>query len=327
MERAMQKNSVRTNSICRWLAGAVLLVAVALVPTPGRAQVVVVVNGAPITNYDIEQRTKLIATSTHHKPTRQEIIQALIDDQLKIAKAKSYGLEVSQKDINKAFNSMADRQHITVKQFIGFLARAGIAPETIKARIKADLTWNELVRGKYQSSLQVGESDVDQALRARNQADVMGFIYTLYPVTVVIPAGSSQKVIVAKHREADTLRTNFLNCKQGLDYARAMRDVAVREPITRSSGTLAPQLSALLGQMEIGHLTTPDSTAQGLQMFAVCSKKEARIASPAEHELRNQIFAKRFEAESKRFLDEIRKQAMIEYVDANGHNVTVKDPQ
>ena len=39
------------------------------------AQVVVVANGSPITAYDIEQRTKLIATSTHKTPTRQEVIK------------------------------------------------------------------------------------------------------------------------------------------------------------------------------------------------------------------------------------------------------------
>jgi peptidyl-prolyl cis-trans isomerase SurA len=253
------------------------------------------------------------------------VIQDLIDDRLKIAKAKSYGLEVSQAQINNAFNSMAERQHITVNQFIGFLSHAGIAPETVKARIKAELTWNDLVRGKFQAVLQVSESDVDKALRARNEADVMGYIYTLYPVTVVIPAGSSEAVIAAKQKEAESLRAVFTNCKEGLDYARSLRDVAVREPITRSSGDLAPQLSALLGQMDIGRLTTPDSTAQGLQMFAVCSKKAAKTASPAEHEVRTQIFLKRFEAQSKRYLEEIRQQAMIEYKDAQGRDINVEE--
>jgi peptidyl-prolyl cis-trans isomerase SurA len=314
-----------TSLLFRCLAGAILLAAAMLVPAPGRAQVVVVVNGSPITDYDIEQRSKLIATSTHTKPARQQVIQDLIDDQLKIAKAKTYGLEVSQAQVNSAFNGMAERQHVTVQQFIGLLARSGIAPETIKAQIKAQLTWNELVRGKFQAALQVGESDVDKALRERNETDVMGYIYTLYPVTVVIPAGSSEAVVAAKHKEAENLRATFTDCKTGLDFARALRDVAVREPITRSSGDLAPQLNALLGQMDIGHLTTPDVTAQGLQMFAVCDKKAAKTASPAEHALRNQIFAQRFEEQSSRYLRELRQQAMIEYKDAKGHDVNVEE--
>src|ERR1700757_4385750 len=46
--------------------------------------VAVMVNGEPITDYDIEQRSKLLFLSTHKKPTRQEVIDELIDDKVKI---------------------------------------------------------------------------------------------------------------------------------------------------------------------------------------------------------------------------------------------------
>ena len=312
----MPRNSVRPNTFRRWLFGAIFFAAAVAIPALAQAQVVVVANGSPITAYDIEQRTKLVQQSTHKKPTRQEIIQNLIDDRLKIAKAKSYGLEVSDEDINKAFASMATRQHISVKQFVAFLARAGIAPQTIKARLRAELTWNQLVRGKFSASLQINESEIINALSASSESAKIGYIYTLYPVTVVVPSGSSEAVVAAKKREAESLRARFVNCKEGLDFARALRDVAVREPIARSSADFTPQLRELLDKMEIGHLTTPEVTPQGLQMFAVCEKKASKTVSPAERELRNQIFAKRFESEAKKYLEEIRKSAMIEYKEA-----------
>lgn len=310
----MPRNAVKLIPFRQWLVGAIFFAAIATTPALVQAQVVVVANGSPITAYDIEQRTKLIQSSTHKKPTRQQVIQELIDDRLKIAKAKSYGLEISDAEVNKAFANLAARQHISVQQFIGFLARAGIAPETIKARMRAELTWNQLVRGKFQASLNVGESDVVKALGGPAvETAAVGYIYTLYPVMVVVPSGSSAAVIAAKKREADSLRARFTNCKDGLDFARALRDVAVREPIARSSADLAPQLRELLDKMPVGHLTTPDMTAQGLQMFAVCEKKVTKTDSPAEREARNKIFVRRFQQESKRYLEEIRKSAMIEY--------------
>jgi len=95
--------------------------------------------------------------------------------------------------------------------------------------------------------------------------------------------------------------------------ARGLRDVAVRDPVTRNSSDLSPQLRDVLGNIQLGHLTAPESTAQGLQMFAVCGKKESSTESPLKREMREQIFAKRFESESKKYLDEVRKAAMIEY--------------
>lgn len=293
---------------------AVLVAAVLLAPGVVCAQVVVVANGSPITELDIQQRMKLVESSTHKKPSREETIKDLIDDRLKIAKAKVYGLEVSDEDVNNAFDNMAKRQHITPQQFQQVLERAGILPGTIKARIRAELTWNQLVRGRYNASLQVGESDIATALREKNEtASAIGYIYTLYPITIVAARGQNDAGMDAKRREAENLRARFLNCNEGLPLARALRDVAVREPINRNSSDLPPQLRDLLGNMEVGRLTAPEVTDQGLQMFALCAKKESADDTPAKREAREQIFTKRFESESKKFLEEIRKQAMIEY--------------
>ena len=297
-----------------WLMGTAL--AAALVsPAATLAQVVVIANGSPITAYDIDQRTKLVATSTHQTPTRQEVINQLIDDRIKIAKAKSYGFEVSDGEVEEAFNNMARNQHITPQQFTQFLEHAGISPTTIKARIRAEITWNQLVRGRYSSSLEVAESDITKALSERKdvQADAIGYIYTLYPVMMVVPQGSSSAVMEGKRREAESLRSRFTACNEGLALARGLRDVAVREPISRSSADLPQSLREVLENLQIGHLTTPEVTAQGLQMFALCEKRQSNIDSPAKRETRQELFNKKFEIESKKFLDEIRKQAMIEY--------------
>ncbi len=309
----MARMIVRFRPVRRWLIGT-LIAAALFAPSVARAQVVVVANGSPITELDIQQRLKLVESSTHKKASREEIIKDLIDDRLKIAKAKVYGLEVSDQDVNNAFDNMAKRQHITPQQFQQVLERAGILPRTIKARIRAELTWNQLVRGRYNASLQVGESDIATALREKNEtASAVGYVYTLYPITIVAARGQNDAGMDAKRREAENLRARFLNCNEGLPLARALRDVAVREPINRNSSDLPPQLRDLLGNMEVGRLTAPEVTDQGLQMFALCAKKESADDTPAKREAREQIFTKRFESESKKFLEEIRKQAMIEY--------------
>jgi peptidyl-prolyl cis-trans isomerase SurA len=310
----MPRTSVRFRSFRRWVASAAFAAAVA-VPAAAFAQVVVIANGSPITAYDIEQRTKLITTSTHKAPTRQEVLQDLIDDRLKITKAKSYGFEVPETEVDQAFANMAKNQQLTPQQFTQVIERAGISPTTIKARVRAELTWTQLVRGRYSASLEIGESEISKALSERKdgQGDVAGYIYTLYPVMVLVPPGSSAAVMEAKRREAENLRGRFVSCNEGLAFSRALRDVAVREPISRSSADLTPQLREVLGSIQVGHLTTPESTAQGLQMFALCDKKESKTDSPVKREVRQELYSKRFDIESKRFLDEIRKSAMIEY--------------
>jgi peptidyl-prolyl cis-trans isomerase SurA len=299
-----------------WLAAALIAAAVAA-PGAASAQVVVIANGSPITELDIQQRAKLIGTSTHKPVSRQDAINELIDDRIKIAKAKVYDFVVPDSEIDSAFDNMATRQHITPQQFSQVLEKSGISPAAVKARIRAELTWGQLVRGKFQSSLQVGETDISNALRDRKEGGnvpTTGFIYTLYPVMIVATRGSSEGLLEARRQMAENLRTRFVTCNEGLALARSLRDVAVREPVNRSSADLSPALREILDKMDVGHLTTPEVTEQGLQMFALCAKKESNTESTVKREVREEIYTKRFQVESKRFLDEIRKQAMIEYV-------------
>jgi peptidyl-prolyl cis-trans isomerase SurA len=311
----MPKTSAKNREHSRWLMATIVALMMLAVPTMARAQVVVVANGSPITEYDIQQRTKLESSSSHKTPTRQQIINDLIDDRLKIARAKVYGLDVGDAEVNNAFEGMATRQHITPAQFAQVLEHAGISPNTVKARIRAELTWQQLIRGKYSASLQVGESDVASALKDRSETETpaVGYTYTLYPVVIVVARGSTEGMLAAKRSEAENLRGRFAACNEGLALARGLRDVAVRDPITRNSADLTPQLRDMLGNIPVGHLTAPEVTAQGIQMFAVCAKKETTTESPLKRETREQIFSKRFESESRKYLDEIRKQAMIEY--------------
>src|SRR5450759_4008208 len=106
MDIAMPRTSVRLRSFRRWVASAALAAAVAI-PPAAFAQVVVIANGSPITAYDIEQRTKLIATSTHKTPARQEVINELIDDRIKLARANTYGLAVPDPEAAQEFAPMA----------------------------------------------------------------------------------------------------------------------------------------------------------------------------------------------------------------------------
>jgi peptidyl-prolyl cis-trans isomerase SurA len=285
-----------------------------VLPTMTQAQIVVIANGSPITEFDIQQRTRLLASSSQKAPSRKDVINELIDDRIKITRAKDYGLTVSDAEVDAGFQTMAARQHITPEQFTQVLERSSITPGAIKDRIRAEMTWSQLVRGKFSSSIFVGEGEAANAMKKADGAVTsVAYLYTLYPITIVVPKGAAEGTLALKRAEAENLRNRFQDCKQGLALARRLRDVAVREPVNRSSTDLPEQLQEMLGKMVVGRLTPPEVTAQGLQMFAVCEKAQTKADSPKLREMRDKIYTQRYETESKKFLEELRKQAMIVY--------------
>jgi peptidyl-prolyl cis-trans isomerase SurA len=282
-----------------------------MVLSPAQAQIVLYVTGQPITAYDIEQRAKLVGLGGKPK-SRKEVIDELIDDKIKIAAAKRFNFEMSQAEVDTAYAGIARNAGATTDQFSKMLEGRGVNPNTLKARLKADMTWNQMVRGKFGQQLNPSEKDIFEAEMKTEQKE-SGVEYTLHPITFVVPRGSSASVLEARKREADSLRQRFQTCNTGLPFARALREVVVRAPIRRNSADLSPALREVLAKVEVGKVTPPEVTEGGIEVFALCQKKETNSDSPTKRKVRDEIFQQRFQSRAERYLKELRSQAMIEY--------------
>jgi peptidyl-prolyl cis-trans isomerase SurA len=273
----------------------------------------VIVNGEPITALDVEQRSKFNQLSTQKTPPRQEVIDELITEKLKVREAKKFGLEVSDTEIDSSLTAMASRMRLTPEMLTQQLAKSGVNIATLKHRIRADIAWPQIVRGRYGTSLQVGEKEILTAMQAGSE-DVTGHDYTLRPILFLVPAGSPENIVEGRKREAENLRSRFQGCESGIATARGLKDVAVRDQIMRSSADIGRTLSKLLDGIEVGRLTAPEVTRFGIEMYAVCAKKESAADNvPAKRKVRDSLIAERFEQRSKQYLKEIRRSAMIEY--------------
>ncbi len=298
-------------------ACAVALLTLLACGTPSYAQtVVVMVNGEPITNYDIEQRTKLDSLSTHKAPSRQEVIDELIDQKVKIKEAKQFSVDPTSADVDASFAQMSARMHITPDQLAKSLESQGIRPETLKERIKAEMVWTSLVRGRYKESLQVGEKEVAAAARAQGDdgSDKLeSFEYQMQPIVLIVPRGSPPTVVEARVKEAEALRNRLQTCEEANSFFKSMPNAAIRDIVTKTSADIPAPIREGLDKTPIGHLTAPEVTKQGVEMVALCGRKPTTVDTPKKREIRDRMFAQKFEAQSKAYLQRIRKAAMIEY--------------
>jgi peptidyl-prolyl cis-trans isomerase SurA len=285
--------------------------------SPSHAQAVaVMVNGEPITNYDIEQRSKLNFLTTHKPADRQQVIDELVDEKLKIREAKKFGVDPSSTDIDQAYAGMSGRMRITPDQLTKSLESQGIRPDTLKSRIRADMVWTSLVRGRYKESLQVGEKDVAAAIQVSGgdeKQDTESFEYKMQPVVLLVPHGSAPTAFEAKQKEAEALRGQIQSCAQANAFFKSMANAAIREIVVKTSADIPPVLRELLDKTPIGHLTPPEVTKQGVEMVALCGRAPTTVDTPKKKEIRDKMYADKFTAKSKAYLQEIRKAAMIEY--------------
>ncbi len=279
-----------------------------------RAQsVAVMVNGEPITNFDIEQRTKLTELSTHKAPSRQEVIDDLINEKVKIKEAKKYSVDPPDSEIDAAYANMGTRMRVTADQLTQILATKGIRPGTMKSRLRADMVWNALVRGRFKESLQVGEKEVQSAVSGDDKPDTESFEYQMRPIVLIVPRGAAPAIMEARHKEAESLRERVQTCAEANNIFKAMQNATIRDIVVKTSADIPAALRDLLDKTPIGHLTPPEATRQGVEMVALCARKPTTVDTPKKREIRDKMFAQKFEAKSKSYLQEVRKAAMIEY--------------
>lgn len=297
------------------LGCAVALAAIAI-GSPSHAQTVaVMVNGEPITNYDIDQRMKLNFLSTRKAAVRQDVINELIDEKVKLKEGKKFGVDPSVSDIDQSFAAMSARMRVTPEALTKSLESQGIRTDTLKARMKAEMVWTSLIRGRYKESLQVGEKDVAAAVKAKGdeKLEVEAFEYKMQPIVLIVPRGSPPSAVEVRRKEAEALRSRVQSCEEANSYFKSMQNAAIRDPVTKTSADSPPALREVLDKTPIGHLTAPEVTKQGVEMVALCARKPTTIDTPKKKEIRDKMYVEKYEAKSKSYLQEVRKAAMIEY--------------
>jgi len=301
----------------KFFIAAMLATAIAMtVGSPaGAQQIVALVNGQPITALDVEHRSKFMQLSTKKVPPRKEVIDSLIDEILEVNEAKRFTLEVSDSEVDTAFAGVASRMGLDAQRLTQVLVSGGASADTLKRRLRAQIAWTSLVRGRYKASLEIRDSDVEaqMQLHKSEDKDQVGYEYIMNPVVFIVQRGSPDGAFEARKQDAEALRTRFQNCNDGLTFARALKDVAVRDQVSKFSADLPQQLRGILDGTPVGHLTPPETTAEGVQMFAVCAKKETKNDTPGMRETRDQMFQQKFGVKAKHYLDDLRRAAMIEY--------------
>lgn len=285
-------------------------------PSPSRAQnIVVMVNGDPITDFDIEQRSKLDQLTTQKTPGRQDVINELIDDRVKLKEGRKYGVDPSVSDVNQSYEGMAQRMRISPDQLTKSLEVKGVRPETLKSRMKSEMVWTSLVRGRFKEKLMVGERDVAQAVQAQtgDKLQVEGTEYKMQPIVLIVPRGSTPAFLETRKKEAEAYRARVGSCEEANSLFRSTPNATIRDSVTKTTAELPEALRKVLDDTPIGHLTAPEVTRQGIEMVVLCSRKPTVIDTPKKREVREKMYQEKYEKTQKAYLDDLRKAAMIEY--------------
>lgn len=309
------KKSFRLACMALFLATAPASHAVA------QSAIKVIVADQAVTSYDISQRARLISLTQRKSSgaATREAQEELVDEVLKLREARRMGINVAKSEVDGAFASIASRVKLTPANLAAALRQAGVNPETLRNRLKAELAWQQLVRMRFRTEVQISESDIVNALQKQQssekdkQQQAISIEYELQQVIFVVPAKSSGAFKTQRKREAESLRKSFTSCEQGVPQARALSEVVVKTVGFRLETELPPNMKDEIGKTEVGRLTAPQDGDRGIQMIAVCKKREIKSDISARTAIEDDLRQKEGDQLSRRYIQELRRAAVIVY--------------
>lgn len=306
-----------TRPIAVALAAVLVLAAPDGAPALAQSSIKIIVNDSAITSMDLANRARLLQLAQKMSPGAAQAAakEELIDDVLKIQEAKRRGIEVPDSAVESAVADIAGRSKMTSAQFARALGGAGVNISTLKSRLKAQMAWGRVVRGKVQAAVKAEQNDLIAQMRnqEKGSAEVTAEDYVLQRVVFTLPMNRSGAIIERRRREAEALRSKFNSCETGLEMARAMKEVAVLNVGRRLASEVPEQMRELVKATPEGKLTRPSVTDSGVEMLAVCR----RITVTGESAVTANMDAEALSAQGQKVSDELvaelRKKANIIY--------------
>jgi peptidyl-prolyl cis-trans isomerase SurA len=279
----------------------------------GQAQgLVAVVNGEPITSYDVDQRIKLERVVGRRTITRAQAIDGLIDDAVKISEGRRLGMRLNDAFLEDSLSKLATNNRQTQGQFEETLRRAGVDPATMKQQIRVNTIWSEVVRNRLRFAAPTN-SEVEAALSEKDREGGTRVVdYKLQSIIFVVQRDGGANSVANRERDARAATARFDGCDAGIAAMRELRDVAVREPVTRSSAQMSDQLRTLVEKVPVGRTTAPFRSEQGVEVIAVCSRSDRVDNISARNQVEARLRERQSTAQAEALLKELRSKATIE---------------
>jgi len=297
--------------------------------------VIATVNDHPVTNFDVDQRTKLLrilGITQPQKLGRVQVANDLINDIVKIDEAKRSHLDPTEKEIDERLAQMAKGLKTDSAGLKTKLDAQGLTLGTLRQFASAQMAFGNLMRAKFHEKVNVDQGEVDKKLAAI-KADINGKVAKVMadphrqPVKVVqlmevnFPVeGEDPQLLQSRAVEAGQVAAKIKSCSGVRAAAAGVFNVKVGKTIEADSRKLPPPLKAQLDARGVGRAIGPMRYKGGIQLLAYCGSRmitppKLNVQYPTRQQIESLALNEKYDAIETKYVAIMRKTAIIEYKD------------
>ncbi len=261
------------------LTTALIVLTTGIVSGPAHAQglfrTVVTVNDLSVTQFEIDQRRRLLTLLRTPGDLDEVAREGLIDDRLRVGAARRAGLELTPEDIQGGIDEFAGRANLTGEQFVAAIQQEGVSAETLRDFVAAGLVWRQLVRGRFGPRAQISDAEVDRALALATGQSGARVLLSEILVPLTPQNEDEARRLMNDLSQRITTISGFSAAARQYSAARTGRIGGRLDWLPISN--LPPQIRAQVLTLQPGQVTDPIVLGPGIGIFQLRALEETDV--------------------------------------------------
>jgi len=128
-----------------------------------------VVNGAAISNYDVDSRLDFIIKTSQlphsaRAKLRPQILQNLINEEIQKQEAERLNIELLEEEFQFGLDAVAKNNGIKRTELKTFFKNQGISGEEFLKKIRAEILWGKIVERRIRPKVYVSNQEVEDEI-------------------------------------------------------------------------------------------------------------------------------------------------------------------
>ena len=234
-----------------------------------------IVNELVVTNFELEQRIRLLQVLQVPGDPVEEANRELVNDRLRLQAMREAGLVVAEEDITDGIDQFAERAGLTADELILALTETGIEPETFRDYVAIQVGWREYVAARFLSRARPTEEEIDRAMGQTGGFTVQVLLSEL--IMPLAPQNAAQVESIANEIQQTTSFDTFSATAAQYSAADSRLDGGRLGwlPLQNLPAALRPVLLSL----KPGEVSQPLRLQNALALFQMRGIREASTGS------------------------------------------------
>jgi peptidyl-prolyl cis-trans isomerase SurA len=202
--------------------------------------IVAVVNSELVTAAELEQRLERMraasaarggARAPATEQMREQALESLIEERVLLTYARDSGLRLEEAEIDRAVQSVAAQNQLTLPQLRERLAADGIDYARFRANLRDQILLERVREREVGQRTRVTDAEIDKYLAERNAISARDSELNIAQILIPVPEGADAALLAQRQARADLA---LARVRGGEDFATVVREMS--EEANRARG-------------------------------------------------------------------------------------------